>query len=139
MVRSILNIPDEKLRSLDKQDQLTAYDRNILKDVIEVLTPCESATHCVQSDRVVTGSMAVPCVRILKAELEALYNQFSSKFVLAKNFMHKRLTKYEDYKAFQTASVAESCHIAKAAQLFRTQQLQKSSLHLKSAAASSVP
>ena len=108
MVRSILNIPDEKLRSLDTQHQLTAYDRNILKDLIEVLTPFESATHCVQGDWVVTGSMVVPCVRILKTELEALYNKFSSKFVLTlKNSVHKRLTKYEDYKAFQTASVLD--------------------------------
>ena len=80
MVRSILNIPDEKLRSLDTQHQFTAYDRNILKDLIEVLTPFKSATHCVQGDRVVTGSMVVPCVRILKTKLEALYNKFSSKF-----------------------------------------------------------
>ena len=72
MVRTILNVHEDKLRALDTQHQLTAYDRNILRDLIEVLTPFQSATHCVQGDRVVTGSMVVPCVRILKAELEEL-------------------------------------------------------------------
>ena len=77
IVRSILNIPDEKLRSLDTQHQFTAYDQNILKDLIEVLTPFKSVSRVTG---VVTGSMVVPCVRILKTELEALYNKFSSKF-----------------------------------------------------------
>lgn len=31
---------------------------------IEILTPFETATHCIQGDRVVTSSMIVPCTRL---------------------------------------------------------------------------
>ena len=46
-----------------------------------------------QGDRVVTGSMVVPSVRILRVELDALYTKYSSKFVLAlKESVYKRLS-----------------------------------------------
>ena len=49
--------------------------------------------------------MVVPCVRILKAELDALYTKYSSKFVLAlKDSVHKRLSYYEEHDAFQTTA-----------------------------------
>ena len=105
MVRLILRIPADRLHSLDMQHQLTLYDWNILTDFIDILTPFESATHCLQGDGVVTGSMVVPCFRILKVELDALYTKYSSKFVLAlKDSVHKRLAHYEEHDTFQTAS-----------------------------------
>ena len=55
MVRSILRIPEDKLRSLDTQYQLTLYDRNILKDMIDILTPFESATNCVRGQSIVAA------------------------------------------------------------------------------------
>ena len=87
------------------QHQLTLYDRNILRDLIDNLTPFESATHCVQGDRVVTGGMVIPCVQILKVELDTLYTKYSSKFVLTlKDSVDKELSHYEEHDAFQTAS-----------------------------------
>jgi len=55
-------------------------------DFMVILMPFESAigTHCVQGDRVMTGSMVLPCVHILKAELEELYSKYTFKFVLIK-------------------------------------------------------
>ena len=47
MVRSIVRNLEDKLHSLDMQHQLTLYDWNILRDSIDILTPLESATHCV--------------------------------------------------------------------------------------------
>ena len=110
MVRSILRIPEAKLRSLDTQHQLTLYDRNTLRDLIDILTPLECATHCVRGARVVTGSMVVPCVWILKVELDALHTKYSSKFVLAlKDSVHKMLSLYEEHDAFQTSSFLDPC------------------------------
>ena len=81
--------------------QLTLYDQNILRDSTDILTPFESATHCLQGDRVVTGNMVVPCVRILKVELDALYTKYSSKSVLAvKDSVHKRLSHYKEHDVF---------------------------------------
>ena len=46
MIQSILLGPEETLRST--QHQLTAHDRNVLKNLTEILTPFQSATHCIQ-------------------------------------------------------------------------------------------
>ena len=80
MIRSILRIPEEKLQSLDTH-KLTAYDRKILEDVVEILTPFETATHCIQGDKVVTSSMVVPCVRVLKSTIDSLSHKYTSRFV----------------------------------------------------------
>jgi len=61
MIWSVLRVPDEKLTSLNTQT-LTVHDRKVLEDLVEILTPFEMATHCVQGDNIVTSSMIVPCV-----------------------------------------------------------------------------
>ena len=48
MIRSVLRIPDEKLSSLSTPHKLTSYDRKILEDLVEILTPFETVTHCMQ-------------------------------------------------------------------------------------------
>lgn len=46
MIRSILRIPEKKLASLDTHKLMT-YDHKLLEDMVEILTPFETATHCV--------------------------------------------------------------------------------------------
>ena len=59
MVWSILIVPEEKLDCLDTH-HLTVYDCKTLEDLIEI-------SHTVhKGDKVVTSSMIVPCVRVLK-------------------------------------------------------------------------
>lgn len=107
MIRSILNIPEEKLESLNT-NQLTTYDRKILEDLVEILTPFETATQCIQGDKVITSSMVVPCVRVLKSTMENLCQKYTSKFVSTlKASVHKRLSKYEEYDAFLLASALD--------------------------------
>ena len=129
------------------------------------LLPCHGKfIYTVESNhfhRVVTGGIVVPCVRILKAELEVLSSKYTSKFVLAlKDSVHKRLTKYKEHDAFQTASVLDPrfklnwCNesesqilraaiIAKAMSVvwfpIQACRAQTNSLHQKSVVASSVP
>ena len=75
---------------------------------MEIVTPFESATHCVQGDRVVPGSMVVPVVRILKAEMALLCDKFTTNFVTAlKDSVDKRLSHYEQYDAFLTAAALD--------------------------------
>ena len=108
MVRSILAVPAEKLRELNTPQQLTAYDRRILEDLMEILTPFESATHHVQGDQVVTGSMVVPCVKVLKAEMNKLSAKYSSNFVATlKASVDRRLSCYEEHDDFMTASALD--------------------------------
>ena len=98
MIRSILRIPEEKLQSLDTH-KLTAYDRKILEDVVEILT---------QGDKVVTSSMVVPCVRVLKSTIDSLNHKYTSRFVATlKASINDRLSKYENIDAFLMASALD--------------------------------
>ena len=106
--KSILAVPAEKLRELNTPQQLTAYDRRILEDLIEILTPFESATHHVQGDQVVTGSMVVSCVKVLKAEMNKLSAKYSSNFVATlKASVGRRLSCFEEHDDFMTASALD--------------------------------
>ena len=82
MIGFVLRILEEKLNSLDTT-HWSAYDRKILNDIVEILTPFETATHCFQGDKVMTSSMILSCVCVLKATIESLRQIYSSKFVLA--------------------------------------------------------
>jgi len=84
MIHSILRISEEKLESLDTHI-LTAYDRKILENLVEILTPFETATHCIQGDRVVTSSMIVPRVRVLKSTINSL-SHMQIHFQICSNF-----------------------------------------------------
>ena len=107
MIRSILRVSDEKLTSLDTQT-LTVYDRKVLEDLVEILTPLETATHCVQGDSIVTSSMIVPCVKVLKSKVELLSRKYTSKFMATlKASVYSRLGKYEDIHVFLMASALD--------------------------------
>ena len=107
MIRSVLRIPAQTLNALDTT-HLSTYDRKILEDLIEILTPFETATHCVQGEKIVTSSMAVPCVRVLKETMLSLSQKYSSRFVAAlQASVEKRLTRYENCDAFLIASALD--------------------------------
>ena len=54
MIRSILQIPESKLQDIDYSVKLTAYERKLLKELCEILTPFEEATHLIQQQKHVT-------------------------------------------------------------------------------------
>ena len=70
-IRSLMRVPVEKPH-LDCQ-QLNSYDRLILNDLIEILTPFEEATDATQGQNIVTGSFIIPCIRGLRASLTLRY------------------------------------------------------------------
>lgn len=105
MIRSILRIPKEKLDSQDTH-HLTVYDRKIMEDLVEILSSLETDTHCVQDDQVVTSSMIIPWVRVLKSTIETLSRKYTCRFVVSlKASVNKRLSRYED--AFVLASALD--------------------------------
>ncbi len=107
MIRSILRLPTDKLESLNTVS-LSAYDRTILEDLVEILTPFETATHCIQGDKVITSSMIVPCIRVLKSTVEDLSHKYTSRFVTTlKSSINKRLSMYEDIDEFLLASALD--------------------------------
>ena len=67
IIRSVLRVPDERLISLDTQT-LIVYNRKVMENLVEILTPFETATHFVQGDSIVTSSVIVPCIQVLKSK-----------------------------------------------------------------------
>lgn len=88
------------------------YDHKLLEDMIEIITPFETATHCVQCDRVITSSLIIPCtcICVLKTTVETLYCKFPSRFVAPlKESVSKRLAQYDNFEAFFLASALDPC------------------------------
>ena len=79
-IHSILRIPEEKHESFNTH-HLTPYDWKIFEELVQILTPFETATHCIQGDKFVTSSMVDPCVRVLKSTIENLSCKYTSRFV----------------------------------------------------------
>lgn len=107
MIRSLLRAPEEKLQQLDCP-QLTKYDRNILGELSEILSPFETATHLLQGQNCVTASLVVPCVRGLKAQLQQMAGKFKCKLVTAlQASFTKRMAIYEDMETFVMATALD--------------------------------
>ena len=108
MIRSLMNIPLEKLSYLKTKQYLTTYDRKILQDLIEILTPFEKATLLIQGEKNVTGSLVIPCIRVLKATLDELSKQYNSTFFPdIRSSTSKILTPYENCEVYLTATMLD--------------------------------
>ena len=70
MIQSILCIPEDKLSSLKNVTHITAHERHILKDIVDILTPFQAATDFVQVDCVPSAGYVLPCVKDLKSSLQ---------------------------------------------------------------------
>lgn len=107
MVKSLLNVPAEKLDKLDCHN-LKIHERNILMDLCEILTPFESATHKLQGQNTVTSSLVIPVVQAMTIQLEKLKNKYDSEFVkeLQASFK-KRIATYEEKHIFEMASALD--------------------------------
>lgn len=96
MIRSILSVSVEKFHLLDSPTVITAHERNILKDVVEILTPFEEATDVVQVDLYPSSGYVLPCIRGLKHQLTKMSSKYHSSFVKAlKSSLHSRMVTYE--------------------------------------------
>ena len=85
--------------------QLTAHERNILEDLVEILTPFQEATDFTQGANVVTSSFVIPCIRGLRRSLETLSVTFNSRTLTA--LTDRRMAKYESRELFMLASTLD--------------------------------
>ena len=81
MVRSVLAIPENKLSELNGALKLSTYDRNVLHDIVEILTPFEEATDSVQVDLVPSAGYMLPCIKDLAHHLKGMVSKYHSTFV----------------------------------------------------------
>ena len=88
--------------------QLTAHERNILEDLVEILTPFQEAMDFTQGANVVTSSFVIPCIRGLRRSLETLSVTFNSGMLTAlTNSLDRKMAKYESRELFMLASTLD--------------------------------
>ena len=107
IIRSLLNVPVEKLQFLDCQ-QLNSYERVILNDLIEILTPFEEATDAIREQNIVTGSFVIPCIRGLQAALDSL--KLKHKLAIVTDLLaslNDRMSCYEHQNHFICAAILD--------------------------------
>ena len=125
MIRSVLAVPAAKLEQLDAPT-ISAYDRNIMKDMLEILEPFEEATDIGQREKTVTASFVIPTIIGLKIHVATTKSRYSSGFITALRIsLHKRMAVYEDSEVFRlvqksTAYTWLDCCCFNAAQIVLT-------------------
>lgn len=80
---------------LELSVKLSSYERKLLKELCEILRPFEEATHLIQQQKKVTGSLPVPVTVELRHKLRALSATYNSKLVTTlEKSITERLTQY---------------------------------------------
>lgn len=108
MIRSVLKVPEDKLALIADAPILSSYDRNVLKDLVEILTPFEEATDIVQISNVPSAGYVLPCVRGLLHHINHCSTKFHSSFVQAlKASLTERVSSYENNDSYVLAAMLD--------------------------------
>ena len=100
MIRSVLSISADKLDQLDNQ-KLTYYERCLLTDLLEILSPFEEATDVIQKQNTTSASFIIPCICGLNAVLSNTHSKFQSKLVSTlKSSVNRRLSSYYEQRMY---------------------------------------
>jgi len=109
MIRSVLNIPEQKLNQIDCPISISAYDRKVLTELCKILKPLEDATLLVQREKNVSGSMVIPVTLGLKKHLQSVKCDYSTKFVSSLlSSLSKRLSQYENDDVYKTSAMLDT-------------------------------
>ena len=104
MIRSVLAVPAALLDQLDAPT-ITAYDRNIMTDMLEILEPFEEATDIGQRDNTVTASYIIPTIIGLRIHLATMKSRYNCGMITALHTsLDKRMAVYEHNEVFRLAS-----------------------------------
>lgn len=100
MLKSFLRVPERTMDLLDYNGKLNAHERNIIKELIEILTPFQWATDLAQSEKKVTASVIVPIICALRSEMNNLKTKSKLVATLSSSVEHC-LSAYENEEMFQ--------------------------------------
>ena len=107
MLRSIINVPSTTLDSIDAP-KLSAYERNMITDIMEVLAPFEEATDFAQIENCPSAGYVLPCIRGLEHQLINLTSKYHSSFVTAlRSSLMKRMAVYEKKNDYNIAAMLD--------------------------------
>ncbi|XP_053373931.1 zinc finger BED domain-containing protein 4-like [Mercenaria mercenaria] len=108
MIKSILNIPEEKLNLVEYSLKLTSYERKLLSEICKILSPFELATNMIQNDKTVSASMTIPVTIGLKRHLKNVQCDYNSNLVKRlRESTEQRMSIYEEEDTFVTAAILD--------------------------------
>ena len=108
MINSVLSVSESKLAELGEAPKLTSHERNILRDIMEILAPFEEATDFVQIGCVPSASYVMPCIRGLNHHVQGMVSKYHSTFVQGlKQSLRKRMAYYEEKEVYITAAILD--------------------------------
>ena len=97
MIKSVLSFSEGDLAQVQNAPKLTSHERNLLQDIVEILTPFEEATYFVQVSCVPSAGYVLPCIRGLNHHMQSMVSKYHSAFVLGlKQSRKKRMPYYEE-------------------------------------------
>ncbi len=108
MVKSVFSILENKLSELEGAPNLTTYDRNILQDIVTILTPFEEATEFVQVGCVPSAGYVLPCAVGLAHHLRVTTSRYNSAFFRGlKASLDRRMPYYERNETYILATILD--------------------------------
>ena len=109
MIQSILNVPEEKLNSIECNFKLSTYERKLLSELCTILGPFEHVTVLVQKENNVSASLTVPVTIGLKHQMQHISSTFNNKMVSTfKRSINERLSQYEQEESYVVAAVLDA-------------------------------
>ena len=103
MIKSILNVPKEKLNKTECKIQLSTYERKLLSELCTILGPFEHVTFLVQKENNISASLTVPVTIGLRHQISSTFNnKMVSTF---KCSIKEGLSRYEKEESYVVAAV----------------------------------
>lgn len=107
-IRFLVNIPSAVIDKFTSPHILTKYERYILSDLLEILSPFEEAFDLLENQNGTTSSLVVPITRGLLCSIYTLELKFKWKlFKALKSSVEKYLSPYEERYSFLFAAVLD--------------------------------
>ena len=108
MIRSVLALDPLKLEELKEAPTIILHEQNILKDLIEILSPFEETTDFPQIQNHPSAGYVIPCKEGLCHQLICLQSKFNTLLVTTlKLSLEERMTRFERDKTYQLAGILD--------------------------------
>ena len=108
MIRSVLAVSDSVLSRVENVPKLTTHEKNLLQDMVDILTPFEEATEFVQVGCVPSAGYVLPCIRGLYHHIENMVSKYHSGLVRGlKQSLQKHMPYYEENETYIVAGILD--------------------------------
>jgi len=110
MIRFVLAVSEDKLEGLENAPKLISHEKNILRDIMEILTPFEEATDFFQVGCVPSAGYVLPCIHGLDHHMKNMVSKYHSGFVQGlKLSLKKCMPYYEENETYILAAILDPC------------------------------